>query len=1464
MKGSTAMRPPLTALLILAFLLPGPRVRSEEPAPKKEERPAKEKKKRDETEYLRPSLTMNEDVMASLDIERAGQLAASNRLAQAVKLLQSVSDRFEGKTIRQGNLYLSVEDVVRARIAALGEQGIRVYRLLYDPLAGKRLVQAEANHDEAALREVAWRYYWSIHAARALGLLADWSIEKGRFVDALAWLQQLRDYPDTGLDPADIAARQIYCLVRTGLPAEAQRLVDELSVRRITRGSVKGRRVVLRDYLAELLKEWGMGGQARRGGAAWSAGSASHAQPMPDCDLAESISIAVPAVSFMASPARGWKYGMPISIPIPTYSLAWDARTMVAGVGNGLWALDAVTGEVLWDERAAPKLPPIPGPEAWDELMPLDSWVKGGAFCFAAPCLAEGRVCHVEPTYPSQPERARGLIDVQAAMAMLSNAVVCRDVRTGRVLWRLGRTLELGPRPAVPVRFLASPVYWHGRLFLPALIDREVCLVCVDSVTGKIVFRTVLATVPEWTGERVDDVIFEVMTLAAPPVAIGDRQAIVSTGCGVIFVCSAVTGRIEWAYGYSRSRQELEEETPLLSFPGFLFGLGMIPAAPIVSKGRVFLAPSDGEEIFALDLKSRERLWTVARGGTLRIAGLAGDRLVLQGETVRAVSAGTGDKLWTLAQGPALVGACAVTGKRVYAPTEAGVLAIDLATGKAGGEIAWGEGFSYATGANVFSLPDRLVMISGPNLCMRIDTSSALAEAGRLAKSAPTAWRAHLLRGRVYAVRNDRAAAEREFLQAVALAGKGKDAQTAREALFGYYVRAARQQRDTALLDKARALMPDDADRLATLGLARIAIAGARGDGEALRDGVKDAVRYLAAVHDVMTLEQSRFLLDLNAQLAEVQRAHPESLAKLTAYVVALCERSADATAHAEMTRFRRFIDLPSVQALVVMAAAGPAADKAPDAALKRLWQGLWLDPSVALTPGYLDRFLAACDKQKRPALAAAAARRVLAAPGSGALPAALATRLRALVPKVTAAPPAYAPGASWSVDWSERLVPVFFAGGEPVGAGGPFVALWTDGGGFQLCLVSADTGQTIREQLLTLAEGLGEAQQGRMRAVTWLALSRTQMVVSGDRWVLAMPFGFTGVTPTFEKGVLAGVEQTWQHFAGLSELGSVQVRARVGFTTWGGRGPWVWRLDPDKSLEVRDAWTGSVVLSKTEPAKTDLVGLPVMAGRWLVAGTGASDLAFYNLDGGCEVRYRFESGAASGQIAFDGHDRLWAPTDEGVLVFNVRPLRLEARITVPGGVESILHCGPRCVAARQFNGRLVVFDARTLARAFTLDYNVSDGALAIDALAVGEDLYLLEIEGAQAVASWVKVGGIIDWRQMSLNRVSLATGKSVEKIALVGNSYGLPGRLRLRGRTLFALAHHQDRSPPGYAWLLCGYDVVAHKQVLKMDIGVGVWRLPLRLFDPLLIARKDRIIMGTLANRILGLKPAEAPTGAK
>lgn len=1397
---------------------------------------------------LRPALVLEEDALARLDLERAAQLGRDGQWVPAVRALQQVLDGAAEKVVSQGRVYVSLREVVNRTLQGMGPEALRAYRLLYDADAARLIDRGLADRDAGPLEEAVRRFESSSRTPDALRALAALAMDRGRWTDALDWLDQLdRRTPSDIADPG-AAAMRVCCYVRVGAVSRAREIVARLEKGRPVPVTLGGKETSLGRYLAALVAEYGEAGPVAPAPDAWpqTGGDAARDQPMPDCDVSAAIHLDAALPPAPRTPATLSLAGALLSQPVPTGSLVADSQRLIVRTDGRLCALDGYSGASRWGPFDEPAGPGPTGVHAGIMGALAEArafWLRYGNFCTAGPCLVGGRVYDVEPEFPrySAEEKGGG---VRVSMR-LGGVLVCREGASGRVLWQAGAVASGGGAHVPGVQFLAGPAWWEGRLYLPAGRENALELVCLDAATGALRFERRLAGFEMPGGEEEGGGEFDVFERLVPPVSAGGGVVAVSSDKGLVFICSALTGHIRWMAAYPRRGPDLTMEEAALPVPGFLAGEGFLPGPPVLVGGLCVAAPSDSDAVIGVDLETRATRWTAPRGQSLGIAGVAGDLLILDGPVVRALRAADGREVWSSARPGGVYGRSAVTAKAVYCPERDGVARLDVRTGAPAGVIRYGPGFSPDAGVNLFSLPGRLVLVGPAGVRILLDTAAADAEAARVEKEEPGAWRADWLRGRAAAAAGRFPEARARLaaaLKAAEAAHSAEGVRQSKDALVETLLACAAKEGDPGPIREAMPMVEGRPDRVAELLARTVRILAAQGDGDRLADFLM-TLPARAREAGILTSDcASAFMSDMSIALLEAETLRPGLLD--------VFRRRADAALSAAegdaAGEFLRVFDDPSLVGTVRLARARALAKTDPDAALAALRRALLLSRPADLGRG-LDEFATLCRRRGRTVLLCATARSLLAMRGLEPGAAGALQKLASECPQTSA--PALEVSGALKETWHRDEYPVLAS--DP--AEGP-MTLALDEQGILLRGLAPAGGAVAWE--LPLPAGVESKDLGRLyeRARSYLRLFPAQGCEEGDRFALLTPWAFYGLSAGAQYRVV------WQHVFDVSvhqwpdaamlamrrieRPGGLALELVRGHDAWGECAGRLWRLVPGTGLILLDALTGQRVLEEPGPGREALAAAPASAGEWVVVPFDDGRIGLISADDGRRFEFVIE-GPITGRPVSDGVERLWVPTAQGFAVFGLAPLRRLPTVRIRGGGQAVLDAGLGMAVVRLFSGKLAAIDAAGQRVRILREYAAEEGTCALDALLAGGDLFVLEVSGSTAVTSWLQMGGNVSWGELRLRRISLEGDAKEWAAVLSEGSYGIPGRLALLGDTVAAVWTEFDRAQDRY---VCSARLIARasgKPVAELSTLETQWA-PLRRFTgtALIPAAKGLILM--------------------
>ncbi|MBY0458054.1 MAG: PQQ-binding-like beta-propeller repeat protein, partial [Gemmataceae bacterium] len=185
-----------------------------------------------------------------------------------------------------------------------------------------------------------------------------------------------------------------------------------------------------------------------------------------------------------------------------------------------------------------------------------------------------------------------------------------------------------------------------------------------DAAPQREAWATDLCDAPPAAGPRTRQ---ELLTLAG-------RNLVFCSNAGAVVAVDAATGQRAWGFRYTRSRKT---------------NAGGDPSPAVAFGGRVFVAPADGEHVYALDADTGRLIWQSGRAEGVRVLGIAAGRLVVSVTDpvrgIRGLSLETGsyqeDGGWILgggnSSGSLTLGQGIVTDGVALWPTQAGLAFID-------------------------------------------------------------------------------------------------------------------------------------------------------------------------------------------------------------------------------------------------------------------------------------------------------------------------------------------------------------------------------------------------------------------------------------------------------------------------------------------------------------------------------------------------------------------------------------------------------------------------------------------------------------------------------------------------------------------------------------------------------------------------------------------------------------------
>ncbi len=332
----------------------------------------------------------------------------------------------------------------------------------------------------------------------------------------------------------------------------------------------------------------------------------------------------------------------------------------------------------------------------------------------------------------------------------------------GSLAWRLPagvRAAEETPRGATTPRglrgnemelstgnpwYLGPPLPVGNELYVLVEELGEIRVDVLEAATGSVLWSQPLAELDE--ARRIEQPGSRGRRLAGLSPSLDDGVLVCPTGAGGVIGIDVATRTLLWAYQYPPRAQDDVVRLP----NGMIIRRGVrgvepaddeqqrwVDSTPLISDGRVYLTPTESEELHCLDTRSGELLWKVPRRDGLFLAGVDGARLVVVGsEGVAALAVGDGSLAWpepfrfsSLRGGIMPSGRGLLCADRLLLPVDApGVL-----------EIALSDGSLTAVSSGRDAIPGNLVAFHGMIMSQSIDSLDAFHQSGTLRQTIATA-----------------------------------------------------------------------------------------------------------------------------------------------------------------------------------------------------------------------------------------------------------------------------------------------------------------------------------------------------------------------------------------------------------------------------------------------------------------------------------------------------------------------------------------------------------------------------------------------------------------------------------------------------------------------------------------------------------------------------------------------------
>ena len=310
----------------------------------------------------------------------------------------------------------------------------------------------------------------------------------------------------------------------------------------------------------------------------------------------------------------------------------------------------------------------------------------------------------------------RGLVAIGLADGALRWARGERDQRDGDFMSRAS--------------FPSPPLVVGDRVYLNAFVTEggiNSFILCLDRGTGRLIWKVSVGI----GQQELTMFNMEYKEFAACPLTEASGSLIYCSNLGFVCALDAITGRIRWMTEYEAIPLPQANQFERRPEPRPVF---FSNNPPVVIEDRVIVTPIDGQHISAFDLNTGKSLWRrkarlLGTSFYPHLVGVHEHRVIFSGiEGALAVSARDGLRLWRagIPSDGSAIGRGAVTRDRLYLPVNGGLIAYDLATGKALAE--------YRTGfrdppVNLFLMDEVVVLAGLDSLGVYYNAEALLAQA---------------------------------------------------------------------------------------------------------------------------------------------------------------------------------------------------------------------------------------------------------------------------------------------------------------------------------------------------------------------------------------------------------------------------------------------------------------------------------------------------------------------------------------------------------------------------------------------------------------------------------------------------------------------------------------------------------------------------------------------------------------
>ncbi len=582
------------------------------------------------------------------------------------RVIEAPAGLLKATTSRALDRYESPRLKAYRMLADLPDAGREAYGVLYDGRAKGLLERARLEHDLTSAKQAFDVYLLSRHGREAAKLLSSWLLDAGRAAEVLHVLQMYWSvFPDAGREEPWLIQRQAVAYAMLGDDAMANEML----------GMVEGGNAALMTGVRGFVSHYDttrppLGDVEWTGPAGGGSGRRSMVAAVPT--MADELPW---RRTMPQAPVVRWteldQFGhdaLPVAEPV-----VYDDRLFVKS-GSEVQAIDLLSFGVMWSagggtlgiaERFAV------GPGFTDQDQLFSDYVEGSLSAGA------GLVFSVESG--QEIDSGADGVTIRSAnrqpVRVVGRRLVAYDARTGERRWRRGGTddpVELMSEALI----MSPPLVVDGDIWLPFESRNAIYFGVLDPADGTLVDQILLFALGGRTMQR------EKAMMAATD----SGMIYLSTGFGLLLAIDGTSRELRWATRYRenegprsgrrRFNRQIQKE-PLRWFP----------QPPMVAGSLVILAPTDDDRVIAFDRIDGTLVWDWPRDQHKYLIGTDDEYVWLGGQTITCVSLSQQSMVWSQSV-ERVTGRAALSGGRIYQPTETTVVSFDATTGEPGRSTA--------------------------------------------------------------------------------------------------------------------------------------------------------------------------------------------------------------------------------------------------------------------------------------------------------------------------------------------------------------------------------------------------------------------------------------------------------------------------------------------------------------------------------------------------------------------------------------------------------------------------------------------------------------------------------------------------------------------------------------------------------------------------------------------------------